>query len=102
MALINGLYIFVESENQKGSIESTTHPTEKGLPLTSTVQKQPITISLQGRIVETDNYSVADTIKQIEKLMNSGSLVKYVGNLMIVVGIEVWLLLFLKNRLEGR
>ena len=79
MALINGLYVFVETESRQESVESTTHPTEEGLPITSTIRKEPVVISLQGRIVDTDSSSATDTISQLEQLMETGSLVSYSG-----------------------
>ena len=79
MATINGLAIFVEEENIKRSIESTTHPTERGLPLTSSIRKEPTTLSLSGKIVDNGKYS-AETIKsKIIKLQQAGSLITYKG-----------------------
>lgn len=79
MALLNGTYIFVERESVQRSINSTTHPTEKGLPITSTIQKQPIEMSIQGRIVDNDKYDAETTRAKIEALKNAGSLITYKG-----------------------
>ena len=62
MATINGLPVFVEKESVKRSIESSEHPTEKGLPLTSNVRKQPAELSISGKIVNSSKYASA-TIK---------------------------------------
>ena len=79
MATLNGLPIFVEKESVDYEIESTDHPTEKGLPLTSSVQKQPVKLSLSGRIVPTQNYKAKDIKSKITKLQNEGSLITYKG-----------------------
>ena len=79
IALINGMYVFVENESVQRAIESTSHPTEKGLPITSTIQKQPIELSITGRIVDNDKRSAKITKDKLEELLNSGSLVTYDG-----------------------
>lgn len=79
MATINGLAIFVEKESVKRSIESTEHPTEKGLPLTSNVKNQPVTLSIDGAIVDNGKYKASQIKSNIEKLQRTGSLVTYKG-----------------------
>lgn len=79
MATINGLAIFVETESVKYSIESTDHPTETGLPLTSNIQKQPITLSISGKVVNNGKYSASEVKSKITKLQNNGSLITYKG-----------------------
>lgn len=77
MATINGLAIFVEKESVKRSVDSRSHPTEKGLPLTSSVQKQPVELSIEGYVVHNGKYSAAEIKSKIIKLQNSGSLITY-------------------------
>lgn len=79
MATLNGLAIFVEKESIDYEIESTDHPTEKGLPITSSVQKQPVKLSLSGRIVPNGKYNAATIKSKIIKLQNAGSLITYKG-----------------------
>lgn len=79
MAKINGLYVFVEKESIGRAIESATHPTETGLPITSTTRKQPIEISLEGRIVDNDKYDAATTDGKLNELLETGSLITYEG-----------------------
>lgn len=79
MATLNGLYVFVESEDVTRSIESTSHPTEQGLDITASIRNQPIEISLTGRIVNNEQYSAATTKSKIQELMKAGSLITYVG-----------------------
>lgn len=79
MATINGIAIFVESESVKRSIESTDHPTETGLPITSNIQKQAITLSISGKIVNNGKYKASEIKSKIVKLQNNGSLITYKG-----------------------
>lgn len=73
------MYVFVENESIGRAIESTSHPTEKGLPITSTIRKQPIELSISGRIVNNDKYNANTTRDKLAELLNSGSLVTYKG-----------------------
>ncbi len=76
MALINNLYIFVESENVDRGLKVSEHPTERGIDLTTIVRRELVTLSLSGKIVG-DN--AADTLNKITDLHQSGALVKYEG-----------------------
>lgn len=77
MALLNNLYIFVESESIAEDIESTSHPVEKGIDITDTIRRSPTVISLSGYIVKVDNVKTSTAVAQIQKLKNNGSLIKY-------------------------
>lgn len=79
MALINNIYIFVESEDFNNQVDTTSHPTETGLPISDTIRKQPVEVSLSGKIVNNDKLTTKETITKIKALQNAGSLVKYVG-----------------------
>lgn len=90
MALINGLYVFVENEDVEYSTEITTHPVEDGIELTDHVKRKAVTISISGKIVsypdtvayndvrihEVGTAQVLDTLKQLQR---TGGLVTYVG-----------------------
>lgn len=76
MALLNNVYIYVETEEIDRSISMTEHSVESGLDLTDNIKRKPVTVSLKGAIVGDD---VSATIAKIEKMMNSGKYVKYVG-----------------------
>lgn len=73
------MYVFVESESVQRAIESTSHPTEQGLPITSTIQKQPIELSISGRIVDNDKYDANTTKAKLQSLLDAGSLITYSG-----------------------
>lgn len=79
MATINNIPIFVENESITRDTEATEHPTEQGLPLTATIRNKPKTISISGKIVDTDNLSANDIISKIEALRTKGSLISYSG-----------------------
>lgn len=79
MALINNLYVFVEDEDVSRDINSTTHPVEKGLPITDTIRSEPLVISLKGKIVQTGNVKASKILSKIIQLQKSGSLIKYSG-----------------------
>ena len=79
MALINNLYIFVESEDVTRDVESTSHPVEKGVEITDHIQRTPEELSLSGKIVDYENMKASDILDKIQSLKNSGSLITYVG-----------------------
>lgn len=79
MALINNLYVFVVDENINYNGESSSHPVEKGLPISDHFQRQPIELSLSGKIVDNSGAKAKDILDQLRKLQNEGSLISYVG-----------------------
>ncbi len=79
MALINNYYIHVVDEKVETSVESSTHPVESGIVITDTVKPNPKTIDISGMIVDAGFYKASEIISALEKLMRSGSLVKYSG-----------------------
>lgn len=83
MALLNNIYVFVESENVDRAVETVTHPTENGLPIESTIKNQPVAVSISGKIVEYKGKSADTIIDEIENLRKKGSLIQYKGNVNI-------------------
>lgn len=79
MALLNGKYVFVESENINYKVESTSHPTESGIDLTDHVRRAPIELSLSGKIVDNGNNSAKDILDALRGYQNQGTLIRYVG-----------------------
>lgn len=81
MALLNGLYIFAESEDTGRDFDISAHPVEKGLPITDCVNRQPATLDIEGIIPGDPNDPThAEMIRQkIVQLASSGSLVTYQG-----------------------
>ena len=79
MALINNLYVFVEDEEISRDIESTSHPVETGIEITSTIRKKPVEISLKGKIVDVDGMTASEILSKLDELRKKGSLISYSG-----------------------
>lgn len=79
MGLINNNYVLVTEEGVDRAAETTSHPTEKGLPLSDNVRIQPVTVSLTGKIVNTDNATADTIINKLKTLQKEGSLITYIG-----------------------
>ena len=83
MAFINGIWIFVDTEDYAEDMESSTHPVESGIPFTDTVKKAPAEISLSGNIVDYEvggvTHKAYDVLAKIEALKNAGTLIEYRG-----------------------
>lgn len=79
MAFIGGLFVFVEDEEITRDIESTTHPVETGIEISSTIRKKPIEISLKGKIVDYENTTASEILSKLDELRKKGSLVSYSG-----------------------
>lgn len=79
MALINGIYIFVEDENVNRAVDISSHPVESGIDISDTAKRKATTASLSGKIVNSPTGSASSVISRLEQLKNSGGLIKYVG-----------------------
>lgn len=74
MALLNGMLIFVESENTGRNINITSHPIEKDIPTTDHVKRDAATLDISG-IIPPPN---AEEIRQkIVALASGGHLVTF-------------------------
>lgn len=76
MAILNGMYIFVETEDVTRGLEVSSHAVESGIDITDNIKKQPIVISLSGEIVGADAPA---TLNAIIQLHQGGKLVSYSG-----------------------
>ena len=76
MALINGLYVFCETEEVNQNVEVSSHPVESGIPLSDHAKRGPITLSISGYIVG-DEWE--NTRYRIEQMKKNAEIVKYVG-----------------------
>lgn len=79
MALINNIWIHVVDESISRDIQSTDHPTEKGINITDNVKRQPVRLSISGKIVDTDNLKSHEILAKLYDLENKGSLITYSG-----------------------
>lgn len=76
MATINGLYVFVASEELSMSVDVTEHVVESGIDIADHVRRRAFTLSISGEIVGQN----ADSINsQLKKLQSNGAVVKYSG-----------------------
>lgn len=76
MAIINGIYIFVETEDVSRSVSITEHSVESGLDISDNVKRNAVTLSIKGAIV---GQNAKETVIELEKLLNSGKYARYVG-----------------------
>lgn len=72
-------YIFVETESVDNQVETTSHPTETGIPLSDTVHRNPIVLNLSGKIVDTDTVTAKSTIAKIKSWQSAGETLTYTG-----------------------
>lgn len=79
MALINNYYIFVESEKITRGVDVTSHPVESGIDITDNVKRNPITLSISGKIVMVGNTKASTIRDAIVNLHQNGKYVKYQG-----------------------
>lgn len=76
MALINDIFVFVETESVKRDAQASTHPVEEGIDLTDHVRRSPITLSLTGELV---GNGYEEDVEALDSLHKSGGLVEYTG-----------------------
>lgn len=87
MALINGMYIFVEKESVKNAYGYTDNKVEKGLPLTDHVERKPVTLSVNAMLLDTDSTTAYDQYVKLRNWASKGEIVKYVGRNIMDVAI---------------
>lgn len=76
MALINGMYVLVETEDPKFEVEVTDQPVEDGIDISDHVQRKPHTMDITGVIVGDDAAQIREKIKAIAE---KGELVEFQG-----------------------
>lgn len=76
MAMINGMYVFVENEDLGAGVEITSHPVEKGLNMSDSVIGQAKTLSIQGIFAGDTAY---EDKERLLDYMYKGTLIEYVG-----------------------
>lgn len=79
IAFINNLYVFVESEEVARDIKSTSHPVETGIEISSTIRREPVEISLKGKIVDYNNTTASDILAKLYEFQKNGSVLSYTG-----------------------
>lgn len=76
MATINGMYIFVQTEDYAYNVDVTEHPVESGIDFTDHVQAKATTLSITGEIVGESSETIKTKLKQME---HTGTICKFVG-----------------------
>lgn len=83
MALINNIYVLVTEESIDRKVETPSHPTESGLPLSDMVREEPVNVSLSGKIVDVvtnkKTLKAKEIIDKIKAYQKEGVLITYVG-----------------------
>lgn len=80
MALIDGNYVLVTSENLPYEIEATENPVEEGIPLTDHTERKSQQLSLDCLIVDRENgVKAEDTLEKLQKIQQDAKIVKFVG-----------------------
>ena len=89
MALINNIYVLAEKEDAENDVELTTHPTESGFPISDNIIRKPTSVSISGKIADTENLTAKQIIEKLNALKNSGSVVKYVGQCGTISNLQI-------------
>lgn len=76
MALINDIYVFIETESVKREAQVSQHPVEEGIDLTDHVKRSPVMLSLTGSIVGED---YENDILRLDEMHRDGRIIEYVG-----------------------
>lgn len=81
MAKLDKYKIDNMTETESNTVTTTSYPVEKGFAITDSIQLQPQTFSISGRIVR-KTQKEADAVKtSIKNLQKKGKLVKYIGRI---------------------
>ena len=79
MALIDGLYVWIESEDISYTMNVTSNPTEQGLDLTDHAEREPIEFSVSGMLLDSDRSSAYEQYTKLRNWQTACKKVKYVG-----------------------
>lgn len=79
MGKLAGYTIANMQESFTNTVNVTSYPTEKGLPITDSVQRQPKTFTITGKILGKTDVEAMNIYNALEKLQNAGTVVTYVG-----------------------
>lgn len=79
MGKLAGYTIANIQESFNKAVNATSYPTEKGLPITDGVQRQPKTFSISGKILGKTSSDAEKILTALGKKQDSGTVVTYVG-----------------------
>ncbi len=79
MATIDGLYIWIESEDITYTMNVTTNPTEQGIDLTDHAEREPIEMSVTGMLLDSEKSSAYEQYTKLRNWQLACKQVKFVG-----------------------
>ena len=79
MATIDGLYIWIESEDIAYTMNVTTNPTEQGIDLTDHAEREPIEMSVTGMLLDSEKSSAYEQYTKLRNWQLACKQVKFVG-----------------------
>ncbi len=79
MATINGMYLFVESEDINFTMDITSNPTEQGIDLTDHAEREPIELSVSGMLLDSERTTAYEQYTKLRNWQLACKQVKYVG-----------------------
>lgn len=78
-ALLNGLYIHVETEDANFDVDIPTHKVEKGIDLSDHVERKPEVVKLSGLLIRPTTERVESLVSKLKNIEVSGQSVTYEG-----------------------
>lgn len=79
MATIDGLYIFVESEDINYKMNISENPVERGIDIADSCEREPLELSLSGMLLDSEKSSAYEQYTKLRNWQLACKQVKYVG-----------------------
>lgn len=79
MATIDGLYIWIESEDISYKMSLTDNQVEQGISLTDHAEREPIELSLSGMLLDSERTTAYEQYTKLRNWQLACKQVKYVG-----------------------
>ncbi|HAU87431.1 MAG TPA: hypothetical protein DCW90_18690 [Lachnospiraceae bacterium] len=79
MALIDNMYLFVETEDIAHKLNVTSNPTERGIDLTDHAEREPIEMSVTGMLLDSEKSSAYEQYTKLRNWQLACKQVKFVG-----------------------
>lgn len=79
MALLDNMYLFVETEDIAHKLNVTSNPTEQGIDLTDHAEREPIELSVSGMLLDSERTTAYEQYTKLRNWQLACKQVKYVG-----------------------
>lgn len=79
MALIDNMYIWIESEDISYTMNLSENPVETGISLTDHAEREPIELSVSGMLLDSEKSSAYEQYTKLRNWQLACKQVKYVG-----------------------